>query len=128
MLRSGLFKPIKQLAAAAGNTPVLKTGSKGDGVAAIQYVLARTGARMAHTFARGHADGIFGVETDAGVRKFQAKNALKIDGIVGQHTMKALDNLLIAYPLLDTFNEKADKEQDHRDLSRPLIELRRAHW
>ena len=128
MLRSRLFKPIKQLIAAAGNTEVLKTGSKGDGVGAVQYVLARTGARMAHTFVRGHADGVFGVETDAAVRKFQAKNSLKIDGIVGQHTMKALDDLLIAYPLLDTFDEKADKAQDFKDLSRPLIELRRAHW
>ena len=38
----------------------------------------------------GKVDGIFGVKTEAAVMKFQKNNGLKIDGIVGKNTWKAL--------------------------------------
>jgi hypothetical protein len=38
----------------------------------------------------GKADGIFGKNTDKGVRQFQADQGLVVDGVVGQKTWKAL--------------------------------------
>jgi peptidoglycan hydrolase-like protein with peptidoglycan-binding domain len=35
-------------------------------------------------------DGIFGPQTDAGVRAFQRNENLAVDGIVGEHTWTAL--------------------------------------
>ena len=44
-------------------------------------------------FASGHEDGIFGVHTEDGVRKFQRNMGLPSDGIVGAYTFAAIRNL-----------------------------------
>ncbi|MER5631536.1 L,D-transpeptidase family protein [Streptomyces nitrosporeus] len=64
-------------------TTTLRTGSRGDAVAALQRLLT----------ARGHsltADGSFGNLTAAAVRSFQTEQRLQADGVVGPNTWKAL--------------------------------------
>ena len=63
---------------------VLKNGSKGDDVKALQILLNGLG------YACGTADGIFGSKTAAAVKKFQAAKKLTQDGIVGANTWKKL--------------------------------------
>lgn len=63
---------------------VLKQGSRGDLVKKVQTKLIRWG------YMSGSADGIFGAKTKAGVVKFQKKNGLVADGIIGAKTAQAL--------------------------------------
>src|SRR5215210_442002 len=65
-------------AAAAQSTALLKKGSRGPAVAALQRQLGIS------------ADGVFGRQTRAAVRAFQARNGLVVDGIVGPQTRGAL--------------------------------------
>ncbi len=63
--------------------PVLKRGSRGHPVPAVQYLLRD----------RGHAvtvDGVFGPKTEAAVADFQHADLLKVDGVVGPRTWGAL--------------------------------------
>ena len=57
---------------------VLKKGSRGDDVKALQQFLEIA------------ADGIFGNGTDKAVRKWQFENNLTVDGIVGKKTWNAM--------------------------------------
>lgn len=63
---------------------MLKNGSKGDDVKALQILLNGLG------YACGAADGIFGAKTVAAVKKYQADKKLTQDGIVGANTWKKL--------------------------------------
>ena len=63
---------------------VLKQGSKGDLVKEVQTKLIKWG------YLTGRADGIFGAKTKAAVIKFQRKNGLTADGIIGTRTAQAL--------------------------------------
>ena len=70
-----------------GGTPavtVLKNGSRGEAVKALQTLLNKAG------FDCGNVDGIFGSKTEAAVRLFQASKGLKVDGIAGEATQDAL--------------------------------------
>lgn len=58
---------------------VFKKGSQGDGVKQIQLALGLK------------ADGIFGVQTENAVIKFQKENGLYVDGVVGKKTLNALN-------------------------------------
>jgi peptidoglycan hydrolase-like protein with peptidoglycan-binding domain len=63
--------------------PLVKRGSQGHPVPALQYLLR----------ARGHpvtVDGIFGPKTEAAVRGFQTADQITVDGIVGPQTWGAL--------------------------------------
>lgn len=60
------------------NLPVLRRGSRGEAVKAIQRALGIA------------ADGSFGPQTEAAVRAFQASHGLSVDGIVGPQTHQAL--------------------------------------
>jgi hypothetical protein len=64
--------------AAQTDTKLLKLGSRGPQVQAVQRALGIS------------ADGIFGPKTRAAVRSFQAKRGLTVDGIVGPQTRAAL--------------------------------------
>ncbi len=71
---------------------VLKQGSSGPDVAALQRALAAAG------FDPGAADGEFGLGTEAAVRAFQKNRSLEPDGIAGPATLLAL-GLVSAPPL-----------------------------
>lgn len=59
-------------------------GSKGDVVKSIQSNLKKWG------YYTGSVDGIYGYKTYTAVKKFQSKNGLKADGVVGDKTLAAL--------------------------------------
>ena len=61
-----------------------KYGSRGEKVRTIQTKLKRWG------YYSGNVDGIYGSGTLAAVKKFQKKNGLKVDGIAGKETLKAM--------------------------------------
>lgn len=61
-----------------------KYGSTGSEVRTIQDKLKRWG------YYNGNVDGIYGSQTVAAVKKFQQKNGLKVDGIAGTQTLKAM--------------------------------------
>ena len=61
-----------------------KYGSRGDEVRTIQTKLKNWG------YYNGNVDGIFGSQTLEAVKKFQRKNGLTVDGIVGTKTLAAL--------------------------------------
>jgi hypothetical protein len=65
----------------------LKTGSKGDEVKALQEFLISQGYDVGKT----GADGIFGSNTAAAVKKFQQDKGLSVDGIVGSQTWGAIN-------------------------------------
>jgi peptidoglycan hydrolase-like protein with peptidoglycan-binding domain len=58
---------------------LLKNGSRGDDVTALQQNLAKLGYDVT-------PDGIFGPNTDAAVRKLQSAFGYTVDGIVGEGT------------------------------------------
>lgn len=63
---------------------ILRLGSVGDDVRKLQAKLKDLGLYA------GPIDGIFGGATELAVRKFQKKNGLKVDGIVGPKTYSLL--------------------------------------
>src|SRR5512144_3062696 len=64
--------------------PILKRGSKGKAVRALQQQLKDLG------FDPNGIDGSFGAGTEAAVRAFQQANGLGVDGKVGPNTRAAL--------------------------------------
>lgn len=61
----------------------MKIGDEGEDVAELQQLLKDIGYNI-------KVDGDFGSATDAAVRDFQHKKGLKVDGWVGENTLKAL--------------------------------------
>lgn len=72
--------------------PVLKEGMSGSAVKAAQTLLILHGYTCGRKFYNGseRADGGFGPITTEAVKKFQADNALTVDGEIGPQTMAAL--------------------------------------
>lgn len=66
-------------------TSLLKKGAKGEAVKWLQFELVESGYKIA-------IDGSFGAKTLDAVRYFQQSAKLKVDGIVGPATIKALQN------------------------------------
>lgn len=66
---------------------VLKAGSRGGSVKALQQQLAVLGYRL-------RADGIFGPATQAAVRRFQKERGLVVDGIAGLRTLETLNKAI----------------------------------
>jgi hypothetical protein len=62
---------------------LFKRGDRGENVKRIQRALNRFGFNL-------NDDGDFGRLTDEAVREFQQQNNLKVDGLVGKDTLKAL--------------------------------------
>ena len=62
----------------------IKKGDSGPEVAELQKTLQNAG------YFGGKATGFYGSLTRAAVKKFQAENNLKVDGIVGPKTLSAL--------------------------------------
>lgn len=69
---------------------ILKEGDEGPDVAILQQKLKEL------SFYDGEIDGLFGPATEEAVKKFQSKNGLLVDGIVGSSTYNVLpkNNLL----------------------------------
>lgn len=63
---------------------VSRYGSRGEEVKQIQTKLKSWG------YYNGEVDGVFGSNTQAAVKKFQQKNGLNVDGVVGEKTLTAL--------------------------------------
>ena len=63
--------------------PVLKRGSQGHPVPALQYLLRGRGHHVT-------VDGIFGPKTEAAAEGFQSADQIGVDGIVGPQTWGAL--------------------------------------
>ncbi len=61
-----------------------KFGSSGNEVVQIQKKLKQWG------YYNGDVDGIYGSKTRTAVRSFQSKNGLKVDGIAGSQTLRAM--------------------------------------
>lgn len=68
--------------------PVLRIGGSGNQVMRIQSVLKKLG------YYEGNVDGIFGAQTENAVRKFQIKNGLVPDGIVGENTRRVMERFI----------------------------------
>lgn len=66
----------------------LRSGSKGDDVVKLQNALNAQG------YDCGAADGIFGVKTEAAVRRFQRAQQLAVDGVAGRMTWAAIERAL----------------------------------
>ena len=67
-------------------TRTLKKGSKGTDVKALQEFLMQLG----YALPKYGADGEFGTETEAALKKLQAKAGIKQDGVYGSETHQAL--------------------------------------
>ncbi|MGP4081143.1 L,D-transpeptidase family protein [Pseudalkalibacillus sp. R45] len=78
---------VKSGAVVAVSTTNLKKGSRGAEVKNVQQRLTELG------YSTKGIDGIFGKNTDAAVRKFQKTKKLKVDGVVGPATKKALGKM-----------------------------------
>ncbi len=68
------------------NYPIIRTGSRGNFVRILQYLLNSYGEDLS-------VDGVFGGGTQRAVQKFQRANNLIADGIVGRNTWNKLLNL-----------------------------------
>lgn len=65
------------------NYPTLRTGSQGNFVYLLQYILSQNGFSLS-------VDGVFGPNTANAVQSFQTANGLTSDGIVGNNTWRTL--------------------------------------
>ena len=81
------------------NYPLLRSGSQGNFVYLLQFILNQYGYNLT-------VDGIFGSRTLNSVRDFQRNNSLSVDGLVGTNTWRTLLNLP-PYPLLREGNRGA---------------------
>lgn len=69
---------------AAYKPTTLRHGMKGEEVRQIQEALIKLG------YMKGPADGVYGNKTENAVRKFQKKNKLDVDGLVGPKTKELI--------------------------------------
>lgn len=72
--------------AATDHVPVLKLGDRGPAVADVQQYLKRTGLYT------GAIDGVYGETSQSAVAQFQELADIRIDGVVGIETWKAMIN------------------------------------
>jgi peptidoglycan hydrolase-like protein with peptidoglycan-binding domain len=88
------FQRNKRIQNAANSKPSLKKGETSEGVEILQQALSDLGFSMPRSINRsGLPDGIFGSETEATVKSFQARQGLTIDGIAGKETFDRLDTI-----------------------------------
>ena len=126
-MQSRRFRSQPQLQQAASNSPSLKRGAKGPGVAEVQNVLRDLGFALPATFASRQADGIYGAETDSVVRQFQRRHGLEADGVVGHQTITKLDQILVEKPFLDLGDQAEYAAQIASDAGKPLDKRRSYH-
>jgi hypothetical protein len=97
-LRHPLLAGSSRVQQAASSNPSLASGERGEAVVRLQLALIALGASLPLSTADQSKvpDGVFGSETLQGVRAFQSRSSLKVDGIVGKNTLSKLDEQLPA--------------------------------
>lgn len=80
---------------------LLKFGSKGTDVTRLQQLLIKNGIKGKSNKPLS-IDGDFGESTEFAVIQFQKKSGIKVDGIVGETTLKALQGVDVSKALKDT--------------------------
>lgn len=128
MLTSRRLGSSKQLKAAASNNPALSKGSKGEGVALIQDLLADLGYLLPKTLSSGKPDGDFGSETEVAVKDFQRKYDLRPDGSTGRLTLERLDRIVLAHNALETPPDGLCDTTDRLNKALPLHLRTRSAW
>lgn len=103
----GIFFVSKQISSVEA---LSKYGSNGNEVKQIQTKLKNWG------YYNGNIDGIFGSKTLVAVKKFQKKNGLTVDGIVGEKTLQAL-----GIQATNNSNSSTNTNSKDRDLLARLI-------
>jgi len=127
-LRSQRLGRHDQLQAAASNSPSLRRGANGNGVAELQSLLADLGLPLKNSLAKGKPDGIFGPETENAVKAFQRRHNLVADGIAGRATITALDDLVASNPMLEVPSSESERAALARDLASPVSRASSAYW
>lgn len=94
------------------NSKTLYWGSQGQDVKTLQDKLLRWG------YYDGTVDGNYGARTYRAVRKFQSKNNLKVDGIAGPSTLKALGMATTSTTVSST--QGVDRSSDEYLLARAI--------
>ena len=84
-------KGLRRIYAPANSLAVLRFGSFGDGVRALQTDLSRLGFTI-------RIDGDFGFTTQRAVQSFQSANRLKADGVVGPKVLEIMRRKLPLIP------------------------------
>ncbi len=87
-------------------TVPLRLGSVGDDVRTVQIRLNRISANFPSIPKIVRADGIFGTDTDAAVRRFQEVFNLTPDGVVGKSTWYTIQNIYIGVKRLNDLNSE----------------------
>ncbi len=92
-LKCDLFRDTPRMQAAGRNSPPLRRGETGIGPALLQAGLIELGYTLPVSTAKtGSPDGIYGGETQAAVKRFQAANPpLVDDGVAGAKTLAVMD-------------------------------------
>jgi len=98
------------LCASAWAAVTLQTGSTGSDVRRVQERLIQWG------YMSGSADGIYGADTEAAVRRFQSANGLTADGRVGSKTAAAIGITLSGAS--NATSSAVYRSADHRLLSK----------
>ncbi len=78
------YELVPQTGVEAQVRPILYWGTRGSSVRLVQWKLQQWG------YYRGAVDGVFGTGTSQAVKRFQARNGLRVDGVVGPGTWRAL--------------------------------------
>jgi len=103
------FQQNQRLDTAADNSPPLRRGDSGEAVEILQLAFMDLGFSMPKSTTKCFVpDGIYGPETEAIVRDFQASNYLKQDGVAGRNTLAQLDTLFALREKLDRARIVAD--------------------
>jgi Putative peptidoglycan binding domain len=98
-LTSPRFIASRHLRMVAANQATLSKGARGRSVHLVQQALLDLGYRLPRSTgsAAYSPDGVFGDETLAKLKEFQARNGLKDDGVLGHRTLQALARRLPGY-------------------------------
>ena len=97
VLRAPRFTRSSRLQQAAHVGPFVRRGEVSAGVRDLQQALIDLGFKMPLSTSRGtrRADGVFGTETEAVLKKFQGAQLLRSDGIAGPKTLGRLDQIFL---------------------------------
>lgn len=103
--------PIRDISGSYPGTP-LGLGSSGDPVRRIQNQLNRISVNYPLIPKIQNPNGVFGVDTDEAVRKFQETFNLAVDGIVGKSTWYQIQEIYVAVKKLASVDSEGQTIQD----------------